>query len=798
MKHVFLALALLSGHALSQGGAPLYPGQERGELRTIAPQPGEVVLADRVLHLDEAGGCRQSLIELTSGGGRSGFGAVWRDQRDGNLGIYMGVLDADGKPSNGDRPVNQPRTTRQIAPRIAMAADGSGGVTWVFTVGSKHEVHVRFFGPSGEFLGGHFGIETQAQGANAARRGDPTTSRPAIGVWPNRGAIVAWTDAGKIKTQVFGKKRYRPGKEIRIANGQKGHEATGAVRIVCGPGEKGLLVWPAGKENIAMPVAGRDFGKPLRCGAGDIRALRPDPRGGFWALVQTDKAVFARHLSASGRKDARDLELLAGVYKEADFAVGPRSMTLLVQAAPAAGGPPRSVPQVFWFDAGSFADGAPSAVAIDVLPEDSAAFIGARIAGLGERVLVAWTEVSGAHADVHARFVQRGEEGPELGPVQRLNSDMASSDQQHSDLHSNGKQSAAIWVDKRTGLRAAYAARIDASGPVAGTEVRVPRPFEGKDAALETSVHWPCIAVREDGSYIAAWSDGGEHRGILACQGVGADGAALGPVQLVDPGHEVDGKYASDIELFQDGERSLLVWCRKSGGAYARTLDAKGAPLGKVQTLSKAEGDGARNVALARLANGRFIAGWDRRTNKNAPTSVQMRFIDPKGKPVLKVIDAQATDMKGDWDPAFAPGADGAFLMAWCSGEDTNLNRDVVARLYDSRGKSAGPLLPLTWRLNEQDYPEVVTLPDGSFAVAFEGDISGYDHTYIRRVLADGETMGPTVTLNERESPRIPTRGRPLIAALGDNVVSLFSDRRRSQGWDVFLRVLGPGFDTVE
>jgi hypothetical protein len=162
------------------------------------------------------------------------------------------------------------------------------------------------------------------------------------------------------------------------------------------------------------------------------------------------------------------------------------------------------------------------------------------------------------------------------------------------------------------------------------------------------------------------------------------------------------------------------------------------------------------------------------------------------------VIDAQATDMKGDWDPAFAPGADGAFLMAWCSGEDTNLNRDVVARLYDSRGKSAGPLLPLTWRLNEQDYPEVVTLPDGSFAVAFEGDISGYDHTYIRRVLADGETMGPTVTLNERESPRIPTRGRPLIAALGDNVVSLFSDRRRSQGWDVFLRVLGPGFDTVE
>jgi hypothetical protein len=135
--------------------------------------------------------------------------------------------------------------------------------------------------------------------------------------------------------------------------------------------------------------------------------------------------------------------------------------------------------------------------------------------------------------------------------------------------------------------------------------------------------------------------------------------------------------------------------------------------------------------------------------------------------------------------------------MAWCSGPPDDPTKDVVARLFDARGQPAGPLLPISPLANEQDHGHVIRLADGSWAVAWEDDISIHDQTYLRRILKNGTEIGPTVLINGLETLSVPDRQAPVVAPIADGVAALWNDRRRSQGWDVYMKLLGPRFDDV-
>jgi len=136
--------------------------------------------------------------------------------------------------------------------------------------------------------------------------------------------------------------------------------------------------------------------------------------------------------------------------------------------------------------------------------------------------------------------------------------------------------------------------------------------------------------------------------------------------------------------------------------------------------------------------------------------------------------------------------------MAWCSGSPNDASHDVVGRVFDSRGKPAGPLLPISPLANEQDYAQIVRLPDKTYVVAWEDDISGYDHTYVRRILPNARELGRIVRMNELETKAVEDRTAPQIAVLGDGFVGAWNDRRRSLGWDIYARILGPKFDEVK
>ncbi len=101
---------------------------ELGFLGFQPPEVGAIRVADALLHQDTTGGVIQQLLGIGGSQG-GGFGLVWRDQRDGTLGIFCARVDADGVLREPERPVTATQgTTRRFDPAVAIAADGSGAV----------------------------------------------------------------------------------------------------------------------------------------------------------------------------------------------------------------------------------------------------------------------------------------------------------------------------------------------------------------------------------------------------------------------------------------------------------------------------------------------------------------------------------------------------------------------------------------------------------------------------------------------------------------------------------------------
>jgi len=199
------------------------------------------------------------------------------------------------------------------------------------------------------------------------------------------------------------------------------------------------------------------------------------------------------------------------------------------------------------------------------------------------------------------------------------------------------------------------------------------------------------------------------------------------------------------------------------------------------------------------LSDGRAIACWSRQASDKS-WSIAARFLDADGAPAGDELVIEPSPRRMDWEPAVAPGREGGFLLAWTAGTREAAVRgeewrDVVARSFDAQGKSRGPLLALSTSAGEQDHPEIVRLDDGTFAVAWEDDLSGHDEIHARRILASEADLGPSARLTS------PSRGcsldhqSPHIASAGEGLAALWSSSERSKGWDVVLAVFGSRFD---
>jgi hypothetical protein len=771
------------------------------------PDVADVIAVDRPVHEDREGRAMHALLDVVGVAGQ-GWVMSWRDTRNGNVGLYLARVGLDGRLREPERPFPfHGAAFREVDPVVAAGPGLAGAVAWT----------TREHSPSWAFWGRTFGADgsfpqpESMLGLDESRseRGQERPTRfghadlGLCGTVDERGnAIYAWLSQGRILSQRLAAGHGEPSRPECL--NEERPSASGKPLLSAPGGHSVLAVWPTEGGLIAASTL---RGSRLQsAGAGQTpRQLMPDPSGrGWWLVLEHAGELALRHLSDSGTPDRQDRSLAASPFGHVHVAAWSEGLVVLHQ--------PDGRSNREFAVGGRFRlrflepDGSPSARAeLDPLPESAASVWGARVSGAGSALLIAWSEPSSASTDVYARVLTKGQgsgEPPELGPVARLNSDQASAAQTEGRVAAAGGDSAAIaWLDSRDGSNRAYVRTVDSKGQPTSPERRLPARARSAQIAAAPSQEpelaeqvQPAMAV--DGSFLVAWvTTRGQGRALRA-QLFAAHAEARGPEFDVEatPGG-VDGQGIGVLAL-PEGKGFLAAWPRGARGYALRRVEPRGeaaAPSGAEIELG--EGPEAGDIALCLLDDGRILAAWDEAAG-DGNQRLRARFLGPSLELDGPPIDFDTMWKHSDHDPSLAPGPKaqpGSFAMAWVNGED--VSRDVVARLFDRKGRPLGKPLAISTKAHEQDFPSLVRMPDGSWLCGFEDDLSHLDHTYVRRIQPGFESLGSVRNLNQRQPVYQENYQAPQLALVSSGVVAVWDDCRRSLGFDVFFKVIGPRFD---
>jgi hypothetical protein len=826
----------------SPGDPPVETGI--GVLGYQPPEVADVRLSDTILHQDTTGGVIQQLLGA-SGNRGGGFGLVWRDQRDGMLGIYCARLDADGNLREPERSVSSaPGTTRRYDPTIAIGPDGAGIAAWV----ARHapggqRPRLRCFNAEGAWYSADLLVPPTAGGPGQSRSGvagDSDVRTPVALARRDGSRTLLWIEHGRVRSADFDV----AGSPLRpVADfGPAGTEAAAGLFAVEDAAGGVAAVWN-GKQGawLARRGPGSTKSTDVQLGEGRASGLAADPDGGVWSLIQRQDAAVLRHTGADGKAQGPDilrpfaalrglalaatdggLALLAtcgtapatkprGPGRGRDGVAGPGSSALPGSIEPQRGEPqprggqrepPAAKPsgpvhlELVLLDArGASAESAPLAVTTAEARDVERAFL----ASNGTHVLVAWNDTRLGDSDVFARVVDTtAQGGARLGPEKRVNTDYASSDQIYPDVDAVGERGWSVWQDRRAGAGSLFARRFDATGPL-GSEIELPVGI-GDDAPVNApgGASEPCVSMRPDGSMLATWTQRDPERARVHGQVLDRDGRPRAPRIEIDSRPPPSLERAATSAL--SGDRGWIAVWPAGGklGIFGRRIAPDGTLAGPARRISEPGDDETMHADVTLLDDGRSIAAWtvhEAGAAVDKGWSLRARFLDADGGPKGGELRFEPSRRWQDHDPALAAAVNGGFMLAWCSGIPSDPTHDVNVRLFDAQGRPAGPNVTPCFFANEQDYPDITRLADGSYAVAWEDDVSYYDQSYVRRISADGKSMGPMMRIGTLETLFVLDRVVPRITAFGDGWAAVFADRQRSKGFDARLKIVGRRFD---
>jgi len=760
------------------------------------------------------GGASQRLLGLAAGAG--GFTAAWNDSRDGNLALFLGVLDTNGEHPLDGAPVHLPRSSRQVLPSLAMldGADAgivAGGMSWTAQEMKGNAAMLRFFeAPQEPAVAG--------ERASAAYLLDlPIPLGPLENTSPVRLALTADTGLAvwAVGDKLGGIPLMRDPETGRFAGRGRVLLASdvkpvgGLFELALDAEGHALLAWSETDPNsgeLEMHLTAPDVASKEEAPIQSLGPARPlgvvaDSTGGFWLLSTREGDVRLRHLETDGTptQDSEELLVVSSDAKGAQLTTWGNGdgVAVLVEGM-------RASVRLHIFAPGGVR--MTPAEGLNALDQGAVNARGPHFAAKGTRFLVAWTDSRSDSADVYYRLIDLANLDR---PAQRWNQDVDSADQVHASLASDGQRALVAWEDGRRGTTEIFVRALTQTGDNDGA-LRLGREGSLNSEPLGAQV-FPSLAMGGDGQALVTWKeDLAEGGWILRAHITDAAGRAVGAARDLDTGHTASRKFPAACLALPGNAGYLVAWVRmEPEGAKGATtpliqrLGHDGLPVGRAHELAIRGATDAQNLSMAFGDDGRILVVWDqygltsKRMGKKKPKVTEARalagrFVAPSGSPLGQVLSFPPSPEGGDFDPDIAANLGGGFLLAWTG--DEGPTRDVFARFLDARGRPEGPPLAMSVRANEQDYPEVLRLADGRLFVAWEDDISGIDHGFIREVKsARGKAgrraeLGPRYLIDATTTLFVEDRHAPLLAPLGRGLVAVWDDLGRGKGHDVAAR----------
>ena len=799
--------------------------------------PGRDEDLDLLVHDDQHGGADQQLESLV--GGPAGVAAVWRDGRNGNAGLYLGLIDRNGEHRPVQRAIHAPSSGRELHPGLAVSSDGRGAAVWFSQNHLRERSLLRLFTfgesvvgspiPIGAATGPEARLEPGGEGANGP------SIQAAVVLPEERSGLVVWREGTELLGQSLVDARTPLRSPQLLGAGVTGRpvlaEQDGRVLVVW-PNEAGLnarlLEDPSG--NAA------DSGGPISLGSGELVRLVGDPGHGWWLLLRLDGTLALRHLAPSGKPDAPDVLAPGEPLRSFDLAVWNGHLAVVTEER--TGGDLRHAhgPIRLWL---AERTGRLLMPPMSLPGPEARGASSPKIAASGKTIVVAWTDLRERDRNIYCRVLRPKELGR---PDERLNNDQTSSNQIQASVGSGDRGMAqAVWVDERdvaprVRMRRYTPARgwLDSDQAVSGVS-----PLDEQVREQQ-----PVIAVLPDRRALVAWTEsrGADHR--LLARWFDGEGKPASPVFAPDEGHAA--LPAERVALaFEERTRRLTLACVRASGECVALAMKEGSTravplvLSRTQSIARpAELRGphempgrAQAPALCALNDGGLVAAWTHSLDE--PWTIQvpaeqakglegqpgvnpkpvtgasgvaalgrtgsvilLRRIAPDGRPLGPAQVARLSLRgRGDLEPALAASPRGGFVLAWTA--NNGPVRDVLAGLYSTAGVSIGPVTLISTTRGEQDVPVLVALESGDFLCVWEDDLSGPDCVLGRRLTQRGARieLGAVRQLHASQSAFVEGRTRPAACALGDGFLALWDDRRRSKGHDLFAGHFGPLFD---
>lgn len=155
-----------------------------------------------------------------------------------------------------------------------------------------------------------------------------------------------------------------------------------------------------------------------------------------------------------------------------------------------------------------------------------------------------------------------------------------------------------------------------------------------------------------------------------------------------------------------------------------------------------------QRIQSAPLSNGWVVFVWEDQSGTNS--EVRYRLFNPANEQYSFIRTANAEAAGDQVDPVIAPLFDGGFIIAFAS-RDPAGDYDVKFRRFDFTGFPDGPndVLVNTTTGGQQQHPDITTLDNGEFVIAFSGPGGTGQDLFFRRFSAVGLPLdGSEIPLN--------------------------------------------------
>jgi Ca2+-binding RTX toxin-like protein len=239
------------------------------------------------------------------------------------------------------------------------------------------------------------------------------------------------------------------------------------------------------------------------------------------------------------------------------------------------------------------------------------------------------------------------------------------------------------------------------------------------------------IASAPDGSFLATWvGEGSWSSAALYLQRLDASGAPLGEISTVT-------EYGAPASIHVNDNGSFIVtWFSDFGAMNARSYDSMGQPMGEVDSILLTDSN-VYFPSVAMASDGRFVVAW--KTQFDFGGDIYARLFDANKQPVGDAFRVNSLEVYDS--PSVAISSDGSFVVGW----------GQYMRWYNTLGQPIGD----EFRVDpDATLAQLAFTRDGSLNVAwyrysYGNDFSTSTSVFSRRYDSLGFQVGDDTQLME-------------------------------------------------